>query len=259
MDRISGENIWITGASSGIGRALAKQLAGAGNQVIASARREDSLQELANEAPGVVCLPLDVARAQDVEAASESLAKILHGQPLDRIVLSAGVCEYFDITEPDWSMFSRVMEVNYLGALRCLEAALPLMTSASEGKGRGHVVAIASQASRVPFPRAEAYGGSKAALTYALESMAAQLDPLGIDVSIVQPGFIETDMTATNDFPMPFLMTVDNAALAIMKELKARPSFLRFPRSLSYMIGAGEKLPSIWRKFVAPSLVRQDS
>ena len=254
---INGENIWITGASSGIGRALALRLAKAGNRVIVSARRTEPLDQLAEWEAGILALPMDVADSNCVDQVKERLQQLLEGQPLHRVILNAGTCEYFDVDSPDWTMFERVMQVNFFGALNCLSIAMPLLVSDKQGI-RGHIVAVASQASRAAFPRAEAYGASKAALTYLLQSLSVDLDQRSIDISIVQPGFVDTDMTAVNDFPMPFLMSIEQAAEIIEEEMYKRKTFIRFPKRLSYFLSFAEKFPGLWRRFVAPSLVRNN-
>jgi short-subunit dehydrogenase len=242
------EHIWITGASSGIGRHLAIKLANLGHRVIISARNRQALEEMASEHEGLIPLAVDVAAPGAKENACRRLAQLT--PRLDRIILSAGCCEYFDVDRPDWQMMERVMSVNYFGAVNSIAAALPLMGA------NGHIVAMASQASRVPFPRAQAYGASKAALTYLLESLGVDLHSKGIDVTVVQLGFVDTPMTADNDFPMPFLMSAEAAADQLLRQLSQRPRFIRFPRRLSWMISLGQKMPGLWYRYIAPRLSR---
>lgn len=246
----TGETIWITGASSGIGKHLAVILAQHNNRVIVTARRGDLLASLECMHPNIVALAADITGEQAQQSLSEALN--LRVEKLDRVILNAGTCEYFDVATPDWGMMRRVMEVNYFGALNCLAAALPLLLKSDAG----HVVAMASQASRVPFPRAQAYGASKAALTYMIESMGVDLREQNIRMTIVQLGFIDTPMTASNDFPMPFLMSAEKTAEKLILQFNTRPRLIRFPKRLSWVIGLGQRLPGVWSRYIAPKLSR---
>lgn len=249
-NQISNEVIWVTGASSGIGRQLALRLAQAGNKVIATARSVEALNQLASEHDNIRVLVADVSDADSTHTLAQTLAS--YTPVLDRVILNAGVCEYFDITEPDWKMMQRVMAVNYFGAVNCLAAAYPLLQKSCSG----HIVAMASQASRVPFPRAQAYGASKAALTYFIESLGVDLADTSIKSTVVELGFVDTPMTASNDFPMPFTMTVDNTVEALIDGMMARPRFIRFPKRLSWMISLARSLSGLWYHQVAPRLSR---
>ncbi len=244
------ETIWITGASSGIGRQLAITLADAGNQVIVTARNLEALNELACQHDSIRVLDIDISDSSCVEPMAAKLRRLT--PVIDRLFLNAGACEYFDVNDPDWTMMERLMSVNYLGAVHCLAAAMPLLKQSVHG----HIVAMASQASRVPYPRAQAYGASKAALTYLMESLGVDLAETSITTSIVQLGFVKTPMTAENDFPMPFAMTTEAAAERLITELMARPRMIRFPRRLSAFITLASMFPGFWYQVVAPRLSR---
>ncbi len=116
--------------------------------------------------------------------------------------MNAGSCEYLDFPDPDWSAVRRVMEVNFFGTVNCVEFVLPLLR-AGHGR-RPHLVVVASQVTAAPFPRAEAYGASKAALQYFCDSLRLDLAHEQIDVSVINPGFVDTPLTRKNDFEMPF-------------------------------------------------------
>ncbi len=244
------ETIWVTGASSGIGKQLAINLAKGGNHVIVTARNVEALNELARHYPGIQVLDVDISDSGSVELMANKLRTFT--PVIDRVILNAGVCEYFDVNKPDWGMMARAMSVNYLGAVHCLAAALPLLKRSA----RGHIVAMASQASRVPFPRAQAYGASKAALTYLIESLGVDLADTSISTSVVQLGFVDTPMTAQNDFPMPFTMTAPATAERLITELMARPRVIRFPRRLSWFITLARLFPGLWYQTIAPRLSR---
>lgn len=240
--------IWITGASSGLGRSLALTLAAPGNRVIATARNQTELEKLVELNANIAALPCDITDAMALQAAGK---KILGIAPhLDQIILNAGSCEYLNFPRPDWTAVRRVMEINYFGTVNCVQMALPLLRQAINS--RPHIVAIASQVTAAPFPRAEAYGASKSALQYFFESLRHDLAAEAIDITIVNPGFVDTPLTRKNDFPMPFLMDVDKAAKRIVKNIESRPLSYSFPLRLSAMLYLSKLLPQLWQKMVAP-------
>ena len=250
MDIEARKVIWVTGASSGLGRALALQLAEGGAFVIASARNRDALDELAAQHANIVPLSCDISDGSAVDDVAARMSDIT--SHLDQAFLNAGTCEYLDFPDPDWEAVRRVMEVNFFGAVNCVKIALPMLRS-GRGRGRGaHLVVVASQVTAAPFPRAEAYGASKAALQYFCDSLRMDLAGENIDVSVVNPGFIDTPLTRRNDFDMPFLMDVETAARRILVRLESRPRRYSFPLRLSLLLGVSKLLPAIWQKMVAP-------
>ncbi len=254
MKRPVGEIIWITGASSGLGQQLALKLAELENHVLISGRNREVLESMARQRPNLTPVVADLADPQSADRLRVDLRQ--HVEYLDRMILNAGTCEYFDVDEPDWSMMERVMQVNYLGTVRSLQAGLPLLRLSS---GARHIVAMGSQASRVAFPRAQAYGASKAAVSYFMEAMAVDLARENIAVTTIEPGFVDTPLTRRNDFPMPFMLSAEEAADLIIKKLPGRCRTLRFPRRLSVFLALGSACPALWHKLVAPRLVREKS
>lgn len=250
MTAISGEIIWITGASSGIGRAMAVQLAEQGNQVIASARGQAALDELVAINSNITACVFDVSDTGSCDAVRQQLLQI-HPY-LDRVIINAGTCEYLNSKQPDWAMMRRVMEVNYFGAINTLDVALPLLQA--QPQSNAHIVGVVSMAAFVPFSRAEAYGSSKAALQYFLDSLRVDLAPEGIDVTVVNPGFVKTPLTDKNDFEMPFLVPVDKAASRIVAAIANRPYQYDFPRRLKWLLKSLGFFPGIWNTVVAPKL-----
>ncbi len=240
--------VWITGASSGIGRALALQMAARGSRVIASARNQAELDRLAEENANIVALACDITDRAALQDALRALSDIT--PHLDQVVLNAGTCEYLDFPDPDWNAVRRVMEINFFGTVNCVEAALPLLRKSPNGNA--HIVAVASQVTAAPFARAEAYGASKAAMQYFFESLRVDLAAENIDVSVVNPGFVDTPLTRKNDFPMPFLMEVDEAARRIAANLESRPRSYSFPLRLSALLSLSKLMPRWWQKMVAP-------
>lgn len=247
--------VWITGASSGIGEALVLYFAGLGKQVIASARSKTKLQALteSEHRARIHLMPCDVTNRQELQQTAEAISAKF-GR-VDTVIVNAGNCEYFSVAEPDWDMMRRVMEVNYFGAINTVEAVLPLLRHSSNP----HLVAVASMASDVPFPKAQAYGSSKAAVKYFFDSLRIDLNKENIPVTVVQPGFVETPLTDKNDFPMPFLISVDKAAQIIGRGLDRKPLLIRFPRRLAWILGTMKFFPSLWHAIAKKNLVDSQS
>ena len=239
--------IWVTGASSGLGRSIALQLANRGALVIASARNQQALDELAAQNQNIRALACDITDASACAVLGAQIAAI--SPHIDQAILNAGSCEYLNFPDPDWTAVRRVMEVNFFGTVNCVELVLPLLRAA----GKPHLVVVASQATAAPFPRAEAYGASKAALQYFCDCLRLDLACEQIDVSVVNPGFVDTPLTRKNDFEMPFLMGVEPAAERIIGKLQGRPRRYSFPLRLSLLLGLSKLAPGLWQRAVAPS------
>lgn len=252
MKPITGKCIWITGASSGLGKAMAVALAQAGNYVIVSARSEQALAEVARQQPGKIkTLPLDVGHTLDLEQTALKLREIT--DYLDIVICAAGICEYEDNLQFDPKMYERTFDINFLGIVRVLNIALPLL---KRSQARPQFVAVSSLSTCIGFPRAEAYGASKAALNYFMQSLRVDLAKLPIDLTLVRAGFIATDLVKGNDFPMPFLMTPEQASLRIIKGVAARKFMLDFPKRLSWPLRVAGLFPNLWAKWFAPKLTR---
>lgn len=236
---ISNEIIWITGASSGIGRATAVQLAHQGNKVIASGRNRQALAELAIESENIFPIICDLV-TDDKDSIYKSLLCLT--EHLDRIILSAGDCQYLNVEDNDWSCINNVMEINYHGSVRAIQAALPLL----EESGNGHIVGITSMASLAPFTQAEAYGASKAAFSYFLSALRIDLKSKNIDITDIMPGFIDTPLTQKNDFSMPFLMSPQEASHKIIKAIEKRRFTSIFPKPLYFLFKIISFIPSLW-------------
>lgn len=245
----AGKVIWVTGASSGLGRSLVLGLAAQGHRVIASARNRESLLALEKLDPSIFALPCDITDENSLKAAQLKIDT--HFISLDQVILNAGICEYLEFPDPDWEAIRRVMEVNYFGTVNCLLVALPLLRKSI--KPRPHIVVVASQVTNAPFAKAEAYGASKAALQYFFSSLRVDLAPENIDVSVVNPGFVDTPLTRKNDFEMPFLMDVDDAAQRIIKQIESRPRIYSFPRRLKALLLTSKLMPGLWQKMVSSS------
>ena len=253
---ISGKVVWLTGASSGIGFALAEALLLAGNQVIASARNTESLERLAASYPNTLSvLACDVSDEKSVASAHKKLEAMV--DMLDLVILNAGTCEYVDLPKFDADLFRRVFATNIQGVVNCIALALPFLTrkAPSKSKHKPHLVAVSSLSSLLPFPRAEAYGASKAALDYLMATLRIDLQGQ-VDVTVVQPGFVKTPLTAKNDFAMPGLIDCERAVAEIIWAIDKRKKMHRFPRRLAWPLLWLRAAGSFWESVIAPKLVR---
>jgi len=218
------KRIWLTGASSGIGAALAHILLSQGHCVAVSARNAQALERLKTTfAQQVLLLPGDLTDPAQVRAMGEHIEQAWGH--LDQVILNAGTCEYVDASRFEADMIERVMRTNVFSAAYCVEAALPLLRKAR----RPHLVAVCSSVTYLPLPRSEAYGASKAAMRYLFQSLRLDVAHEGIDVTLVSPGFVDTPLTRQNDFPMPMRWPVDKAAAYIAGRLEKRPLEIAFP------------------------------
>lgn len=232
---------WITGASSGIGRATALRLAQDGWTVIASARRVEALEALADEAAGLAGVihpaPCDVTDATQI-AATVQEAERSHG-PIALAILNAGTFEPDRAETLDAERFGRTVDLNLMGTVRCLEALLPRWVE----RRKGHLAVVSSVAGYRGLPRSLAYGATKAALINLCESLRFDFDRLGLKVQVVNPGFIRTPLTDKNDFPMPFLMEVDDAADRLVRGLAADRFEIAFPARFAWILKRLRCLP----------------
>jgi NAD(P)-dependent dehydrogenase (short-subunit alcohol dehydrogenase family) len=228
--RLGGKVVWITGGSSGIGAALAHELSRRGAAVAVTARRAELLEQVAASAPGRArAVPGDVRDPAALEAAVSAVETDLG--PVDIAVLNAGIWEQVDVRRWDSAVIRAHIESNFMGMVNALDAVLPRMV---ERRG-GTIVGVASVAGYRGYTRAEAYGPSKAAEINLLESLRIDLGPLGVEVQLVNPGFVRTPLTEANDFPMPFMIEAPDAARRIADAIEAGKAEAVFP--LPYRIG----------------------
>lgn len=232
-----GRLAWIVGASSGIGRATAQALHRRGARVAISARGADALEQLARECPGMIALPLDVTDRAAVAAAWRRLGDT-HGLP-DLVFACAGHYRPQRATAFSLAEMQRHMAINYGGPLHLLDVLLPDFLAA----GRGHVSLMGSVAGYRGLPQALAYGPTKAALNNLAEVLYLDLHERGIGVSIVNPGFVETPLTAQNGFRMPALMTPADAAEAIVHGWTSGRFEIHFPRRFTLGLKALQHAP----------------
>jgi len=225
---------WITGASSGIGRALALRMARGGWTVGATARRAEALETLAAEAKGlsgrIVPVPCDVT---DREAVARALADLERETgPVHLAVLNAGIYEPDQAETLDPEAFARTVDLNLTGTVGCIATLMPGWIE----RRRGHLVVVSSVAGYSGLPRSLSYGATKAALINFCEGLKFDFDRLGLAVQVVCPGFVRTPATDRNDFKMPALMEVEDAAEAIYRGLDPRRFEITFPKRFTYVL-----------------------
>jgi NAD(P)-dependent dehydrogenase (short-subunit alcohol dehydrogenase family) len=226
--------VWVTGASTGIGAEICRQLAADGVKVAASARGADALQALG---PGVTAFPLDVTKPDDVARTFSDIESRLGA--VDLIIAGAGTYTPASAADFRVEMFERMYEVNYLGVIHVLAAALPVFRA----RRKGHLSWIASVAGYRGLPKAAAYGPTKAALINLAESLKPELERDGVQVSVINPGFVRTPMTAQNDFDMPFLMEPADAARATIAGLAKGRFEVAYPRPFVAILKTARVLP----------------
>ncbi len=235
---LRGQRVWFVGASSGIGAATARLLAERGARVAITGRRTKLLEEVAGDQMAVV--PVDVTDAAAMRRAATTVEQELGG--IDTVVWCAAYWEKSDALHWDAHSFARHYDVNVLGLNNLLAATLPAMVES----GRGHVVGVASVAGFRGFPGAEAYGSTKAALIALLESLRASLWTRGVRVTTVAPGFVRTELTAVNDFPMPFMIDVDRAAASIVRGIERGRLAIVFPWPMAALMTMARYVPTRW-------------
>jgi NAD(P)-dependent dehydrogenase (short-subunit alcohol dehydrogenase family) len=232
-----GKTVWLVGASSGIGRATAHALHAQGAKVFVSARNQQALDDFAAEHPGATALPLDASDAVAVRAAAQT---IFATGPLDLVLYCAGYYKEMRATEFKLQEMLQHQQVNYVGALYVLDAVLPHFV----GRRAGHISLISSVAGYRGLPKSLAYGPTKAALINLAETLYVDLQDSHVGVSLICPGFVETPLTAQNEFTMPGLIKPEQAAEAILRGW-AKGSFeIHFPKRFTLLMKALSLLPA---------------
>ncbi len=234
------KRVWITGGSSGIGRALAEHYATLGARVLVSSRNAERLEEVARSIGGAA-YPLDVT---DPRAIEQVVGEIWQREgPLDLAILNAGAGFRRAGRDDTAENLKRHLEINLLGVAYALDALRPRMRAA----GGGAIAMVGSLAGYVGLPRTSGYGTSKAALAYYAEALWAELRRENIQLTLVSPGFVKTPMIAANEFPTPFLHTPARAALRIARGIERGVFEVAFPRRLAWPLRLLRALPASWR------------
>jgi short-subunit dehydrogenase len=251
----SQQHILITGASSGIGLALATHYLKAGHKVLALARHTELLDELRAAYPST-CIPVRVDltnRENCVSVASWIENEIGY---LDMAILNAGTCEYVDVQHLSAEPFDKVMAINWQGTINTLVFALPLLRKATAQGKTAHLIGVSSMASLLPMPRSQAYGASKVALEYLFNTLRVDLAKEPITISIVRPGFVKTPLTDRNDFAMPWMLNPEQAVQKIVKGIARRKWIIQFPWPLVCLMRFVACLPLVWQTKLLQQLSR---
>lgn len=226
------KNIWIIGASSGIGAACAQWFAEKGANLILSARNMDSLKNVASTLPNteVKLIPLDVTSDENVTSAVQSVFE--HWTSIDILLFVSGVYTPVRADQFDMTVAHKMVDTNLLGPMRVLSALLPIFIQ----QKFGHIALVGSVAGYSGLPKSLVYGPTKAALLNLAESLYDDLQPKGVNVHIISPGFVETPATAVNDFQMPALISAARAAQYIGEGLEKGHFEIHFPKRFSYFL-----------------------
>jgi len=226
-----GDRVWVVGASSGIGRALSEALAERGAIVVASARNVRALEgfvgDLKSRGLHVRYVPVDVTDTDSVRRAYSSACASTGA--VDTLIYCAGDWEPVDLPAIDTERVEMQCQVNYLGMTRCIGEVFGGMARS----GKAKIVGVSSASAYLPLPRAAAYGASKSAASYFLRSLRLDAKKLGVSVTVVEPGFVDTPLSRRNDFKMPFLISAQAAARAIIDGLEKGKTEIAPPRRLT--------------------------
>ena len=245
------KKIWITGASSGIGKAVAEKFAAEGWKVAVSARRKELLQDMAKD-QNISSFPLDVTDRSQINSVFQNILKEFGN--IDVCLFSSGTYEPKDEQNIDPDKIKNVINVNFLGVIDCVKAVEEYF----KNKKTGHISIVSSIAGYRGLPNSSGYGPSKAALTNFCESIYFDFKKFGVRVSVISPGFIKTPLTDKNEFPMPFLKTPEYAAEKIFDGLIKSSSFeIHFPKGLTLTLKFLRILPYRLYLFLVDKLVKR--
>ncbi len=236
-----GQHVWLVGGSTGIGRATASRLHGLGAQVTVSARNTAALDAFVAEHPGAVALALD---ATDADAVQQATQVLLHRRGrIDLAMYCAGHYSPMQATSFNLSEALRHSQINYGGALNLLAAVLPTLQHQAAAGTPAHFSVVASVAGYRGLPNALAYGPTKAALINLAEVLYLDLAPRGVGISLINPGFVATPLTAQNSFHMPALISPEAAAVAIVQGWQAGQFEIHFPKRFTRLLKLMRLLP----------------
>ncbi|WP_370399191.1 SDR family NAD(P)-dependent oxidoreductase [Sulfitobacter sp. JB4-11] len=239
MRNWQGKRYWLVGASDGLGAALAHKLSRAGAEVIVSARSEDKLQSLVDDLPGKASVQtIDVADDESVEAAAKAVGDV------DGVVFLAGVYWPFGAKEWDAAKATAMADINFTGLVRVMGQVVPGMVA----RDKGHIVITSSLTGFRGLPGSIGYTASKAATMSLAECMYADLRKTGVDVQVINPGFIKTQLTEKNDFTMPFIMSPEDAAREVIEHMGTDKFKKSFPWLFSMVFRLSQFLPD-WLYF----------
>jgi short-subunit dehydrogenase len=238
--------VMITGASSGIGKGLALELASRGARLGLVARRQELLDEIVTAVKGrAIAVAADVRDADAMKAAAERIR--VEVGPIDILIANAGIGTSSHISQLDPNHVANVISINVLGAANSVAAVVPQMVE----RGKGQLVAISSLAGYRGLAKSAAYCASKAAMSAYFESVRIDLRATGIGVTIIHPGFIKTPLTAGREAKMPYLMELDDAIPKIVSAIEKGKRSIAFPWQLATVVRAGMLMPAFMYDWIA--------
>ncbi len=238
-NNLVGQKIWLIGASTGIGEALAYALDAAGAHVAVSARSRDKIEALAMQLKSSqkLAVPVDVTRAETVASAWAEINAAWGG--IDILIYNAGAYDPINGADFDLAKIEQIVDVNFNGALRALSPVIPAFIS----RRGGQIVLVASAAAYRGLPNAIGYGASKAALLHLAENLRLDLSRYAIKVQVVMPGFVKTRLTDKNAFKMPFMISADVAAQRIVAGMRGDGFEIDFPKRFTLILKCLRCLP----------------
>ena len=249
---LNGKVAWVVGGSSGIGAAVARELRSRGAMVAISARRQDELDAVS--AGTMLVVAADVTDAASLTTAASRIRDQLG--PIDVVVLSAGYWQQMSANDWDTEIFDRHVQVNLIGMSNAIAAVLPEMLA----RRSGVIAGISSVAGYRGLAGSEAYGATKAGQINLLESLRIHVARRGVRVITICPGFVSTDLTANNDFPMPFMVDADTAGRAICDGLERDRTEIVFPVRMALLMKAARLIPvSLWSALWGRTSAREGS
>ena len=248
--------IWVTGASSGIGRALVIALSNINCKIYITSRSDEQLQNTISQSnitnkENITMIAGDLTSKEVNDDILQKIKKSA-GQ-LDIAILNAGSCEYVDINNFDSALFKRQIDTNFMSMVYGIEAVLPLLKESTDAQ----LIGMSSTAAYMGLPRAEAYGATKAAIRNMFAALRVSLQPQHISSSVICPGFVETELTAKNDFEMPAMITASESADYILKGIANYQQEIHFPKRFSMTLKFIASLPNPIVSFLVSKMVKK--
>ena len=249
--------VWVTGASSGIGRALVIALSNVNCTIFITSRSENKLSQtlaLCNSTADIEILDGDLTSKETNQNIIESIQSKSSG--LDIAVLNAGNCEYVDIEQFDSAVFSRQMDTNFMSMVYGIEACLPVLKKSNNAQ----LIGMSSVAAYMGLPRSEAYGATKAAIRNMFAALRVSLLPYNIQASVICPGFVKTELTDKNDFPMPAIISAERSAEYILSGIAVNKQEIHFPKRFSLVAKFIGSLPNpVLSWLIAKTIIKSEA
>jgi len=232
-----GQRVWVIGASSGIGAETARALLARGAKLAISARNQEGLQIIADDHHDTLILPLDITDHAALIKARDRIVSSWGG--IDLVLVVAGTYNRMRADNFDLAIAEKMVATNLNGPLHCLDAVLPTLLA----QGKGGIGIVASIAGLSGLPQALIYGPTKAALINLCESLYLDLRPRGIGVYLIDPGFVATPLTASNEFAMPALISAEDAAVELLRGIEHGEFHIHFPKRFTNWLRLLRLLP----------------